>query len=233
MARQGRIEQGVEGPARKIPEHEAIYRRIRDAILFGELIPGQAVTIQGLARMIGAGMTPVREAIRRLTSEGALRSMGNRRIVIPRLTLDQLEELRFARVAVEPRLAEMAAGKSGAALAGELKEMDDALNAAIAAGSVEGYLCHNFRFHFHLYKAADAHILLSLAQSLWLRASPSLRVVCGRYGTANLPDMHDHAIHAIACGDLELVRLSIEADINQGIDQIRRSLIEGAAKDGD
>ena len=65
---------------KKRPEHQAIYHQIRDLILFGILVPGQAVTIQGLVDLIGAGMTPVREAIRRLTAEGALEIGGNRRV---------------------------------------------------------------------------------------------------------------------------------------------------------
>ena len=57
---------------RKIPTHEVTYGRLRDMVLFGRLQPGQPVTIQGLIRDLESGMTPVREAIRRLTAEGAL-----------------------------------------------------------------------------------------------------------------------------------------------------------------
>ena len=52
--------------ANKPPAHELVYRRLREMILCGELEPGQAITIQGLVATLGAGMTPVREAIRRL-----------------------------------------------------------------------------------------------------------------------------------------------------------------------
>ncbi|MDD9976520.1 MAG: GntR family transcriptional regulator, partial [Boseongicola sp.] len=93
----------------KLPEHQAIYREIRNMILFGILVPGQAVTIQGLVDSIGAGMTPVREAIRRLTAEGALEAGGNRRITVPLLSRQALDELAFARIAIEPRLTKLAA----------------------------------------------------------------------------------------------------------------------------
>ncbi len=218
---------------RKIPEHEAIYRRIRDAILFGALAPGQGVTIQGLARMIGAGMTPVREAIRRLTSEGALQTMDNRRIAIPRLTPGQCEELRLARIALEPKLAEMAAEKAPAGLVDDLVALDGALNDALSGGAVEGYLCHNYRFHFRLYDAAQAHILTAIAQTLWLRAGPSLRVVCDRLDTMALPDMHLRAIRAIRNGDARAAGQAIADDIHQGMDQIRGALETPAPPKGD
>lgn len=211
---------------RKIPEHEAIYRRIRDAILFGELVPGQAVTIQGMGDMIGAGMTPVREAIRRLTSEGALQTLGNRRIVVPSLSLKQAGELAYVRGVVEPELAEMAARSGDPILITELSAIDEALDASIASGSVEGYLLNNYRFHFRLYNASGATILLDLARSLWLRSGPSLRVMCGRFGTANLPDMHNEALAGLRAGDPARVRDSMAADIAQGMEQVRRSIAE-------
>ena len=214
---------------RKIPEHQAIYSRIRDAILFGELVPGQAVTIQGLADMIGAGMTPAREAIRRLTSEGALETLGNRRIVVPRLDAGQVEELAYARLAIEPKLAEMAANAGTLQLVAELTAIDAELDGAIATGSVGAYLRHNHRFHFRLYRAAGTTILTDLARSLWLRSGPSLRVVCGRFGTANLPDMHDQALAGLRAGDAAAVRSAMAEDIAQGMDQVRRAL----ADDGD
>jgi DNA-binding GntR family transcriptional regulator len=54
---------------RKIPTHEVTYGRLRDMVLFGRLQPGQPVTIQGLTRDLDAGMTPVREAFRRVIAE--------------------------------------------------------------------------------------------------------------------------------------------------------------------
>ena len=83
---------------RNIPEHERVYTRLRDMILFGDLVPGQPVTIHGLVEQIEAGMTPVREALRRLTSEGALQALGNRRICVPELSLAQLEEIYFRKI---------------------------------------------------------------------------------------------------------------------------------------
>ena len=54
--------------------------RVRDLVLFGDLVPGQPVTIDGLREILGSGITPVREAIRRLSAEGALETGGNRRV---------------------------------------------------------------------------------------------------------------------------------------------------------
>lgn len=208
---------------RKIPNHEVTYQQIRDMILFGDLAPGQAVTIQGLASLMDAGVTPVREAIRRLTAEGALEFLGNRRVCVPELTRSQHEELEFARLNIEPELARISIKHMNNKDIEELIEIDKSLNETIYNGDVHGYLLQNHRFHFALYNHSNARILLDIANMLWLRVGPSLRVVCGRVGTYNLPDRHEQALDAMRGGDADGVANAIREDIRQGMDQIRQA----------
>lgn len=209
---------------RKVPTHEIIYCRLRDMILFDQLAPGQQVTIQGLTAELQAGMTPVREAIRKLTAEGALEPQDNRRVSVPQLTASQLDELAFARMTIEPKLAFLAAKKLKAKDISDLTRIDADINQAIDTGDVHRYLMNNYRFHFTLYERAEAPILLSIAHSLWLRFGPSLRVVCGRYGTSKLPDRHEEALAAMRAGDADALASALEGDIAQGIEQVRLSL---------
>ena len=208
----------------KLPEHQAIYRQIRDMILFGILVPGQAVTIQGLTEMIGAGVTPVREAIRRLTAEGALEAGGNRRVRVPLITRETLDEIGFARLAVEPRLAELAAQRMTDTCLSDLARLDARVDEAISNGNIEHYLEFNYRFHFRLYQQANAQVLTKIAASLWLQMGPSLRIVCGRFGTANLPDKHDEALSALREGNAARAGAAIADDIRQGLGQVRLTL---------
>ncbi|PRY26147.1 GntR family transcriptional regulator [Aliiruegeria haliotis] len=212
----------------KTPEHQAIYERLRDMVLFGEVAPGQPVTIMGLRDAIGAGMTPVREALRRLTAEGALAALGNRRIIVPELTANQLEEIRFSRLSIEPELARRAAERADDALMEDLRRLDRGVDEAIATGNIQSYLEQNYRFHFRLYAQADAEVLQTIANGLWMRVGPSLRIVCGRFGTSNLPDQHGVAMDALAEGDPMKVCAAIEQDISQGLDQIRMAMEETA-----
>ena len=119
---------------RKIPTHEITYARLRDMILFGLLEPGAPVTIQGLINDLGAGMTPVREALRRLAAEGALLPQGNRRVTVPRVNLALLDQIAFARLTIEPHLAELAAAHLTPTLIARLEALDAQVDAAIRAG---------------------------------------------------------------------------------------------------
>ena len=208
----------------KTPIHQHVYERLRKMILFGDLAPGQGVTIQGLTAALDAGMTPVREAIRRLISEGALTHLGNRRVTVPELTHAGLEELRFMRETLEPELTKRAANRMTDERLNALKACDNALNHAIDRGDVGGYLMQNYSFHRMIYDLAEAPIMAATVDRLWLRFGPSLRVVCGRYGTSNLPDKHAELLAAFAEGDAALAGEVMAGDVAQGMTQIRAAL---------
>lgn len=212
---------------RKIPSHELTYARLRDMVLFGTLAPGQPVTIQGLVDSLEAGMTPVREAIRRMTAEGALLPMGNRRVTVPVLGKGDLAQLAFARLTIEPRIAELAMPALTPRLIDRLAEMDSRVNEAIAVGNIHDYLEWNHAFHFTLYEASGATVLTDMARSMWLRFGPSLRVVCAQINGLGLPDQHIEALTAMRAGDAGALSNAIRHDIAQGVGEIEKALARG------
>lgn len=208
----------------KMPAHQAVYEQLRVMILFGDLAPAQAVTIQGLTNQLDVGMTPVREALRRLIAEGALTHQGNRRVSVPVLTSDCADELGFMRATLEPELTRRATVRLTPAALDAIAACDDDLNRAIAQGDIGGYLTHNYRFHAMIYEAADAPIMAATVDQLWLRFGPSLRVVCGRFGTRNLPDKHQDLLEALRIRDAEAAARAMAEDVIQGVDQICSAL---------
>lgn len=219
------------------PAHQLAYLRLREMVLFGDLPPGAAVTIEGLVARLGLGMTPVREAIRRLIAEGALQLLGNRRVCVPRLSIAALEDLGYARTAIETRLARQALASSDAALIAQLQATDQALDRAIATGDIPAYLRLNHDFHFQLYARAGSDVLLGVAASLWLQIGPSLRVAChgpegaGAVGAdgqpLHQPDNHKRALLALSAGDGAALDAAIADDIAQGVSNIRAGLQQG------
>ncbi len=209
--------------ANSTPAHEIVYRRIRDQILFGDLAPGQAVTIQGLVAEFKVSMTPIREAIRRLTAEGALEFLGNRRVTVPVMTEARFAELSYARLNIEPKLAEMAAKSIQKPDIDLLRSIDDDLNIAINNGDAKTYMFENHRFHFALYGHAHSNILMPITHSLWLQFGPLYRIISGKYGTGNLVDQHDEAINALRNSDHKAVAEAIRKDIEQGFGIVRQN----------
>ncbi len=215
---------GSSASDQKRPAHEQVYQILRSQIMYGELVPGQPVTIQGLTDSLAVGMTPVREAIRRLISDGALVFQGNRRVSVPLLTQRDVEQMIYARISIESELSRRAATNVLPADVDYLEHLDQQLDQTIADGDVSGYLRLNHQFHETLYAHADAPILNDLAERLWLRFGPSLRVVCGRFGTQSLPDRHKDIIAALRNQDADLVMKATAQDIEQGMELMADAL---------
>lgn len=188
------------------------------------MAPGQAITIQGLTESLGAGMTPVREAIRRLISDGALVFKGNRRVSVPQLSAGDVQELIYARKSIESELTKRAAARMTPQCLDHLIAVDGQLDKAIEAGDVGGYLERNHAFHELIYAQADAPILTDLVDRLWLRFGPSLRVVCGRFGTQNLPDRHKEMLTALRNRDGDAAAQAMLHDVEQGMQMVSDAL---------
>jgi DNA-binding GntR family transcriptional regulator len=74
-----------------------VYTRLREAILSGELIPGQKLGIDAMRERFGAGATPVREALNRLVSDGLVISRDLRGFSVADLDESELLELYKTR----------------------------------------------------------------------------------------------------------------------------------------
>jgi DNA-binding GntR family transcriptional regulator len=98
------------GPlARPAALREQIHERLRSAILTGELPPGTPMVEAEVAAQLGASRTPVREALRRLESEGLLVPRGGRGTVVRSLEADDVACLFEIRQALEVVSARRAA----------------------------------------------------------------------------------------------------------------------------
>jgi len=88
-------------PAASNSLREKAYWQLKEAILAGDLPIEESLTEARLAIRLGASRTPVREALRRLESEGLVRAAHGRGIVIPSVTAELASEILEYREAVE------------------------------------------------------------------------------------------------------------------------------------
>ncbi|ENZ81336.1 MULTISPECIES: GntR family transcriptional regulator [Caulobacter] len=210
--------------------HDQVYAAIRRALITGRIAPGKGVSLRSLAGELGVSPMPVRDAVRRLVAERALAiNPANKRLSVPSLTADRLEQLALARLWVEPELAARAAASADVGLIRQLQAVDADLDEALRLGDVDRYMTANHAFHFTLYERAGAEVLLAMAGGLWLQIGPFMRVVFGRVGANDLAaDHHAQAIAALKAKDAEGARRAIAADLSEGMDKMRAA-VEGVS----
>jgi len=102
------------------------YERILAKLVTLEILPGERLTVDALARELGVSQTPVREALSMLESDGLVRKAHMRGFfATPSLTRDDLVSLYEFRLLIEPAAAGMAALKR---TDGQLEQMRDLSN---------------------------------------------------------------------------------------------------------
>ncbi|MEO9337601.1 GntR family transcriptional regulator [Mesorhizobium sp. SB112] len=206
------------------PVHQQVYQTLREHLITGRLSPGEAISLRSISEMLGVGMMPAREAIRRLAAENALEIQQNRRVCVPRLTLARFEELMQARVALEPLCASRALAHVDAARLERMIAYDDEINGSYDSGSADAYMLSNYRFHFELYRAGGSEVLVPLLESIWVQFGPFMRTVYDLVEKTDVIDKHRMAIDAIRRKDAEALKLAIHADILDGVYLLRQTL---------
>jgi DNA-binding GntR family transcriptional regulator len=207
----------VAGEANEPLLHAHVYEELRRRLITGKIVPGVGLSTRGLASELGVSQMPVRDALSRLAAEGAVQIRSKRKIEVPPMSEARFADLLECRLLLEPRAAALALPHIDAARLKQLRDIDAALDRAMESGDVISYMEGNFAFHFTLYRANGRRTLNGLIETLWLQFGPFMRVVYGRYGTANLVDQHHRALDAIAARDDEALKDAIASDIADGM----------------
>ena len=197
--------------------HDRVYRALRTQVMHGELAPGQALTLRGVARSFGVSMTPAREAMRRLVAEGALSMSASGRVATPELSNERIEEMAAIRALLEPELAARALPRAHFALIERLQTINTANAEAVAKQDAVAYIRTNLEFHRTLYLRAQAPAMLAIAETVWLQLGPTMRALYGRLRRNEPPQHHRLIIAALKAGDEPGLRLAVRADVTQGL----------------
>ncbi|MDZ7787898.1 MAG: GntR family transcriptional regulator [Halofilum sp. (in: g-proteobacteria)] len=206
-----------------ITVQEWVYRQLKERILTGQFVPGRSVTLRGIAAMLEVSPTPVREALRRLVSEGALEVHGNRRVSVPTMTRRKFDDLCAVRVSLETLAAERAMPHIDADHLARLRRLDAEVDEAIEKGDVNRYLQRHREFHFSIYQVGSAEVLMPLIESVWMQFSPFLRLVISHIGVDYIVDRHADALNALERQDHAALRFAIEADVREGLGSLTES----------
>ncbi|WP_040492161.1 GntR family transcriptional regulator [Ilumatobacter nonamiensis] len=141
---------------------ERVYRHLRREIIEGRYGPGERIVESRVASSLAMSRTPVREAVRRLETEGLIISTHNRGAQVRPLTESDVADLYEARARLEGFMSELAAQRAEpddvAAIHDAADEFDRVVE-EVDHGSVEGLraiLRANDRFHAALVRAGRA-----------------------------------------------------------------------------
>ncbi len=137
---------------------EWVHDRLRGKILDGELAPGLVISQAALARELGISRSPIREALRRLESEGLIEARHNQRVQIAELSVADMVEVYAARIVLEVLAVRVSIPQLQTA---DLDEMRDALaimRDAARDHDHDAWSIHHTRFHLVAFSKAGPRL---------------------------------------------------------------------------
>ena len=147
---------------------EAISEKLRDAIIRGELAPGDRLIEQKLARAFGTSQPTVREALRDLESQGFVRKIANKGTYVTELTQRDIGKIMEVRITLEQLAVTRAAEKMTPEAARTLSSLVDEMEFAVA--DLDRARFHNADLSFHraIWELADnEYLALALARTIF------------------------------------------------------------------
>jgi DNA-binding GntR family transcriptional regulator len=196
------------------------YASLKQAVLSGGFKSGEIVTLRALATRLAIGDTPVREAVKRLISEGAFEGLPNRSARVPLLDRRAIQQILDLRIMLESNAAALAAQNITLHQIEQLRSLHKAMGTAVEADDSNAYGNLNMAFHFEIYRIADNKTLATLIEALWLRMAPFVSrtrslimsdadqawdVACGN---------HEALLIAMQARDAEAARSAMRADLS-------------------
>ena len=153
---------------------EHVYRKLRNAIHEGHFKPGDRVMEIEVAEWLKVSRTPVRDAIRRLESDGMLQHEPRNGLVVARLDQQAVMELYVMREILEGTAARLCARHASDIEILGLVELID--RERHLQGNPEAVSGHNRQFHEAIHRGAHNRYLekslVAVNDSMWLLGKP-------------------------------------------------------------
>jgi len=149
-----------------LPLRDVVFNTLRQAILRGELQPGERLLEIHLANKLGVSRTPIREAIRKLELEGLVLMIPRKGAVVAEITEKSLRDVLEVRRALEELAMKLACEKILDEEIEELKVAAKEFENALKTKDVTLFAEADVKFHDIIYRTTDNQRLIQLLYNL-------------------------------------------------------------------
>lgn len=170
-----------------------MYVELRQRILSAALAPGAAINQEHLAAEMGVSTTPLREALRRLESDGLVTLLAHREAIVSPLDPAELTAVYEVRESLDPLAAALAAERY---TEDDARAIRKATDRARRPGR-EDRLTVNRRYHASIYGACQNPVLIETLDALWDRSDRYRRAVGFMATEPAIQDEHEAIAQAV------------------------------------
>ena len=149
-----------------LPLRDVVFQTLREAILKGDLRPGERLMELQLAAKLGVSRTPIREAIRMLEQEGLAVTIPRRGAEVAKMTLKGMEDVLEIREALDELACQLACQRISQEQLARLEERKKEFERSLESGSVRQIAESDVSFHDVIYEATGNPKLVNLLNNL-------------------------------------------------------------------
>jgi DNA-binding GntR family transcriptional regulator len=194
---------------------------VREAILSGDLKPGQKLKQQELAEWLGMSATPVREVLRILEAEGLLEHIHHKGVYVAEVAPEDTEEITPIRVALEGLAVRMYASRCDDSELEHLESLVGRMEQAWSDMDLVRVRRTNYHFHSRIYRGAGSKILKELIDRLWPRFATDLLWMIPDRAEQSI-QQHREIVEALKNRDADLAARAMTVHITTAGEQIAR-----------
>jgi DNA-binding GntR family transcriptional regulator len=204
----------AQRPKRRSSRREQVLQTLRNAIVVGELVDGERLIEDRIARELSTSRGPVREALRQLEHEGLVVSYPYRGAVVLGVSDEEVHEVLIPiRLTLERFSFTKALQLMTEADFGELAKEVWQMTEGARAGDLRRCVDADIRFHeFVLSRSGQPH-----TTQVWRTIAPRIRAYFFRFGLeadmSRLADEHGQLLSALASGDSDVLMGAVERHI--------------------
>lgn len=203
------------------PLRERVVEILRDAILTGELKPGEALVETDLATQLGISRAPLREALQQLSAEGLIETIAYHGSRVKELTRKDVEELYSLRTVYETFAARRIIQQGSGEAVKQLHAIYEQMLAASTAGDIRLLSLIDRNFHDTIIELSDHSLLRSSWSHVSLRVRQVMALSNRRMTSMNIiAQNHLRIVEAIGSGDVDLTVRLLEEHIASAGDLI-------------
>lgn len=184
-----------------MPLKELVLTTLRQAILKGEIQPGERLMEMHLAAKMGVSRTPIREAIKQLSVEGLVIMIPRKGAIVAGISEKMLTDVLEVRMTLEKMAYEKALQTITQQKIAELTAIEREFEAAIAKDDITDIALADEKFHFAIYNAAGndklKEILSGLRENMYRYRLEHVKMKEAR---GKLIQEHKAIIHALKEG---------------------------------
>ena len=149
-----------------LPLRDVVFQTLRQAILRGELKPGERLMEVRLAKKLGVSRTPIREAIRKLELEGLVLMIPRRGAEVAEITEKSMRDVLEVRRALEVLAVSLSCDRISGEQIEALKEAAEEFDRSLTSDDVTRTAEADVHVHDIIYRSTDNQRLIQLLSNL-------------------------------------------------------------------